>query len=118
MTSRQANALTAVGLAGLMTALALTAPRWSAALRAPAVSVDADEAANDPGVAPAETPGAEAARRISVRLYFESPAQDGLLPEEREVAASSDLAQQLRTVVGSSPVVEPLASSPTTVRSC
>ena len=39
------------------------------------------------------------ARRISVRLYFEAPDREGLLPEEREVAFSADLARQLRTVV-------------------
>jgi spore germination protein GerM len=34
-----------------------------------------------------------------VRLYFEAPDREGLLPEEREVAFSPDLARQLRTVV-------------------
>jgi spore germination protein GerM len=43
----------------------------------------------------AEDPG----RRISVRLYFEASDRDGLLPEERDVAFSPDLARQIRTVV-------------------
>ena len=34
-----------------------------------------------------------------MRLYFEAPDREGLLPEEREVAFSADLARQLRTVV-------------------
>ena len=34
-----------------------------------------------------------------MRLYFESDARDGLLPEEREITFSSDLPQQIRTVV-------------------
>ena len=98
MTPRQANALTVVGLAGLLATAALTAPRWAALLRSPAAVVEAEEPGGE------ETPGAleDAAsrgRRISVRLYFEAPDRDGLLPEERELAFSPDLAQQLRTVV-------------------
>jgi spore germination protein GerM len=99
VTPRQANVLTALGLAGLLATVALTAPRWAALLRSPAASVEADEAP-----VPEETPGptaeAESAgRRISVRLYFEAPDREGLLPEEREIAFSPDLALQLRTVV-------------------
>jgi len=98
VTPRQANAATVVGLAALMAALAFTAPRWAAALRSPAASVESDDAAGEP--APSPSPGAEgAARRIRVRLYFEAPDRTGLLPEEREVVFSSDLARQLRTVV-------------------
>jgi spore germination protein GerM len=48
---------------------------------------------------PPEGPAAGAGRRISVRLYFEAPDREGLLPEEREVAFSADLPRQLRTVV-------------------
>lgn len=100
MTPRQANVLTAVGLGGLLATVAFTAPRWSAVLRSPAASVDAEEPAAEEASPPAPeaaTPGA--GRRINVRLYFEAPDRDGLLPEEREVAFSSDLALQLRTVV-------------------
>jgi germination protein M len=98
VTPRHANAATAVGLAALMAALAFTAPRWAAALRSPTASVEGDEAAGEP--APSPSPEAEgAARRIRVRLYFEAPDRTGLLPEEREVLFSSDLARQLRTVV-------------------
>lgn len=42
-----------------------------------------------------------------MRLYFEAADRDGLLAEERDVAFSPDLAQQLRTVV------EELAKGPT-----
>ncbi len=100
MTPRQANVLTAVGLGGLLATVAFTAPRWAAVLRSPAASVDAEEPAAgeaSPSAPEAATPGA--GRRINVRLYFEAPDRDGLLPEEREVAFSSDLALQLRTVV-------------------
>lgn len=98
MTPRQANALTVVGLAGLLATAALTAPRWAAFLRSPAAATEAEEPAGE------EMPGALAdaasrGRRISVRLYFEAPDREGLLPEEREVAFSPDLAQQVRTVV-------------------
>lgn len=99
MTRRQANALTVVGLAGLLATVALTAPRWAALLRAPAASPEVEEPAAEEA-APAAAEGlAASGRRISVRLYFEAPDREGLLPEEREVAFSADLARQLRTVV-------------------
>ena len=99
MTRRQANALTVVGLAGLLATVALTAPRWAALLRAPAASPEVEEpAAEEAAPAPAEGVAASG-RRISVRLYFEAPDREGLLPEEREVAFSGDLARQLRIVV-------------------
>lgn len=106
MTPRQADVVTAIGLAGLLATVALTAPRWAALLRAPAVFVDAEEGtveetAPSPPVGGADEEAAgTAGRRISVRLYFEAPDREGLLPEEREVAFSPDLAQQLLTVVG------------------
>jgi spore germination protein GerM len=100
MTPREANALTAVGLAGLLATVTLTAPRWAALLRAPAASAEAEEPPADEATpAPVEGPDAGAGRRINVRLYFEAPDREGLLPEEREIAFSSDLARQLRTVV-------------------
>ena len=102
MTPRQANALTAVGLAGLLATVALTAPRWAALLRTPtpATPLEGEESGGDEATpAPAEVAQPEAGRRINVRLYFEAPDREGLLPEERDVAFSSDLARQLRTVV-------------------
>jgi spore germination protein GerM len=100
MTSRQANALTAVGLAGLLATVALTAPRWAGLLRAPTASVESDDPTAEETPAPAPDAGeAGAGRRISVRLYFEAPDREGLLPEDREVPFSADLAEQLRTVV-------------------
>jgi hypothetical protein len=100
MTARQANLLTAIGLLGLLATVALTAPRWAAMLRVPAASAEAeDPTAEESAAPPAEGEDAGAERRISVRLYFEAPDREGLLPEEREVAFSPDLAQQLRTVV-------------------
>jgi len=102
MTSRQASLLTALGLAGLLAAVSLSAPRWAGLLRAPVGVFEEDE--HEPagrgfvagGGAEAE---AAAERRISVRLYFQAPDRNGLLPEEREVAFSGDLARQLRTVI-------------------
>jgi spore germination protein GerM len=99
VTPRQANAATAVGLLAFMALLAFTAPRWAALLRSTSpASVEGDEAA-DAGPSTPAPPDAEAARRIRVRLYFEAPDQVGLLPEEREVLFSSDLARQVRTVL-------------------
>lgn len=110
MTPRQADVLTALGLLGLVATVGLTAPRWSAWLRSPAgpsepeelALAEAEAAASEPGTA-AEDP----ARRISVRLYFEARDRDGLLPEERDIAFSTDLSRQIRTVV------EELAKGPT-----
>jgi len=101
MTPRQANALTAVGLAGLLATVTLTAPRWAALLRTatPASSPEEESPGEEATPAPAEAAQEEAGRRINVRLYFEAPDREGLLPEEREVAFSSDLARQLRIVV-------------------
>jgi hypothetical protein len=101
VTPRQANALTAVGLVGLLATVALTAPRWAALLRAPAASPEVEEPAAEETARPpaGEGPAAGAGRRISVRLYFEAPDREGLLPEDREVAFSADLPRQLRTVV-------------------
>jgi hypothetical protein len=101
MTPRQADALTVVGLGGLLAAVSLSAPRWADLLRQPLATYEEEEAARQGLAAPAptESPGPEAARRISVRLYFEAPDHDGLLPEERTIAFSADLARQLRTVL-------------------
>jgi hypothetical protein len=106
MTARGANLLTGVGLAGLLAVVALTAPRWSGVLRAPAATIEEEVPAEANGAPQAS---AQAARRINVRLYFEWAEQDGLGSEEREVAFSSDLAQQVRTVV------EEVAEGPTMV---
>lgn len=101
MTPRQADVLTALGLASLVAAVALTAPRWSLLLRS-AGPTDAEELLAVEAAGASATAGAAApdpARRISVRLYFEAKDADGLLPEERDVAFSPDLPQQLRGVV-------------------
>ena len=99
MTPRQANALTAVGLAGLLATVALTAPRWAALLRTPAATVEARGAWAEPA-----PPRPRSRRRerdgASTCVSTSRPrTATGLLPEEREVAFSPDLAQQLRTVV-------------------
>jgi hypothetical protein len=110
MTPRQANLLTALGLVGLLAGVGLTAPRWSALLRSPTASAgEPDDSVLAESAPLGEPPGeaSDPARRISARLYFEAPDRDGLLPEERDVAFSRDLAQQIRTVV------EELAKGPT-----
>ncbi len=109
MTPRQADLLTALGLLGLLATVALTAPRWSALLRSPAGPPEPEDAALAEPAAPLSEPATAAgpAGRISVRLYFEAADRDGLLPEERDIAFSQDLAQQIRTVV------EELARGPT-----
>jgi spore germination protein GerM len=99
MTPRQANLLTILGLLGLLTVVALTAPRWARILRQPLGGAPEDEAAGLEAGAPARTGEAEGEKRISVRLYFEAPDRLGLVPEERSVPFSDDLPRQLRTVV-------------------
>jgi spore germination protein GerM len=103
MTPRQADVLTALGLAGLVAAVGLTAPRWSSLLRSPAGPSEPEEPAlveTPPSAGePAAAGVADPARRISVRLYFEHTERDGLVAEERDIAFSPDLAQQIRTVV-------------------
>jgi spore germination protein GerM len=100
MTPRLANLLTVVGLAGLLAAVGLSAPRWAALLRAPDATPEGEEVAADEAAPPeAESGQTGAGRRISVRLYFEAPDREGLVSEERDVAFSSDLAHQVRTVV-------------------
>jgi germination protein M len=101
VTPRQANVLTAVGLAALLAAVSLSAPRWSALLREPLSVFDGDRSELDESARPSspEAAGVETGRRISVRLYFEEPNGDGLVSEEREIAFSADLPTQLRTVV-------------------
>ncbi len=95
MSPRGADLLTVVGLGGLLALVALTAPRWAGVLRAPTAAVEDESPAEASGPAPPQ-----AARRINVRLYFEWAEQDGLGSEEREVAFSPDLADQVRVVVG------------------
>ena len=111
MTPRQADVLTALGLAGLVATVGLTSPRWSALLHSQAAPTEAEEAALLDPAAPASEPAPAAAedpaRRISVRLYFEAKDRDGLLAEERDIAFSPDLGHQIRTVV------EELAKGPT-----
>jgi len=97
MTPRQANLFTLLGLLCLLAVVTLTAPRWARLLRQPLGSPE-DEPSS--GIEAAARPGdKEPERRISVRLYFEAPERAGLLPEERSVPFSDDLARQLRMVV-------------------
>jgi len=97
MTPRQADLLTFVGLLALLTTVTLSAPRWSGLLRQPLVSLD--EEADDTPASPPAAAETEAARRINVRLYFEAPQTDGLLPEERSIVLATDLARQLKVLV-------------------
>jgi hypothetical protein len=100
MTPRQVDVLTVVGLLALLAAVSLTAPRWSGLLRSPlAVFEENGGPAGEPAPSPSPAPEDEVARRINVRLYFASPEAPGLLPEERSIPFSSDLAPQVRTLV-------------------
>src|SRR5258708_32472843 len=101
MTPRQVNLLTALFLVVLLAAVTLTAPRWSRFLRQPLAAAREEEGAapeaGTPSAARAAEPEGE--RRISVRLYFESADQGGLVPEERSVPLAGDLARPIQTVI-------------------
>ncbi len=99
MTRRTANLVTVLGLLLLLAGATLSAPRWSRLFREEVVAPveQAGAAASEPGAA-SEEPGA-ARSSIKVRLFFNSAAEPGLVMEERELAFSSDLSRQLRTVV-------------------
>lgn len=103
MTPRQVNLLTALGLVALLAAVTLTAPRWSRFLRQPLAAAREDDGAGneaaDAGAPTARSAEPEGERRISVRLYFESADQGGLVPEERSVPLAGDLARQIQTVL-------------------
>jgi spore germination protein GerM len=99
LTPRVANGLTALGLVGLLAAVAVTAPRWSRMLRRPLQTDPVDAETLDPAAARAASPSPEAQRTIKVKLFFESLETRGLALEERVVPLSSDLSSQVRTLV-------------------
>jgi germination protein M len=103
MSRRAANALTVGLLVGLLCLLSLTAPRWARLLRqeAPVEDDPLASEASDAGAIkrPEQGTEREASRTIGVRLYLEAPDRVGLVPEERQVAFSSDLSVQIKTVV-------------------
>ncbi len=97
MTSRQANALTVVGLVGLLAVTSLTAPRWARLLQRP-LPAPADESA------PADTRRRDEApagprSSINVKLFFQAADRPGLMIEERAVPQSNDLSRQIKSVV-------------------
>jgi hypothetical protein len=97
MRPRSANIVTVLALAGLMGGIALTAPRWMQWLSEPRLLEDEPTTAVG-GSEPADGQK-EARRTISVRIFFVSEETGGLVPEEREVEFSSELASQVRNVV-------------------
>lgn len=99
MTARTLNLLTILFLVTLFATVSLTAPRWARSFRQP-VPVAVDETIPDePREATAPASPGEAQRSISVKLFFGATQSPGLVMEDREVAFSPDLAQQLRTVL-------------------
>lgn len=99
MTRRTANLATILGLLLLLAGATLSAPRWARLFRQE-VAAPVDESAGEAGSEPAAAEEAgEARRSINVRLFFNSADEPGLVIEERELAFSSDLSRQLRTVV-------------------
>lgn len=99
MTSRAANGLTALGLAGLLATVSWTAPRWSLVFRRPLQADAVVEGSGEPSLSPSPSPSAEARRTINVKLFFESVDTPGLALEERAVPFSNDLASQVRTLL-------------------
>jgi hypothetical protein len=103
VTPREANLLTIVALAGLLAGVTFTAPRWARLFREPIPALPEEASAAAGEAAPAATPSpsasGEARRTISVKLFFNSREEPGLVMEERELAFSADLSRQLRSVV-------------------
>jgi len=99
MTARQANLLTVLALFALLAVVTLTAPRWSRFLRQPLAAAREEDGAVAEGADASKAAEREGERRISVRLYFESPEQGALVPEERSVPLAGDLARQLQAVL-------------------
>jgi len=99
MTARQANLLTVLALFALLAVVTLTAPRWSRFLRQPLAAAREEEGVVAEGADASKAAEREGERRISVRLYFESPEAGALVPEERSVPLAGDLARQLQAVL-------------------
>ena len=98
MTRRAANLATILGLLLLLAGATLSAPRWARLFRQE-VAAPVDESTGEAESAPAAEQAGEARRSINVRLFFNAADEPGLVIEERELAFSSDLSRQLRTVV-------------------
>jgi len=92
----RANVLTAAGLLALLALVLLTAPRWTRLLSRPAgYEGTVEETTPSSG----EEPEKVVERQINVKLFFQAKDRPGLAMEERPVKFSSDLSQQLKTVV-------------------
>jgi spore germination protein GerM len=88
-----------LGLLALLLGLAVAAPRVVRFLTRPVPGAEEPGEAPKPVAESGEEGGAEAQRRIDVKLFFQSPGARGLVIEDRPVKYSEDLAQQLRFVV-------------------
>ena len=94
----RATVLIGLGLLALLVVVVLAVPRLSRLLTR---TVAEDEAAAEearPGREEEAAGGAE--RTINVKLFFQAADRPGLVMEERTVPFSSDLATQLKAVVG------------------
>jgi hypothetical protein len=92
---RRGDVLMIGGLLAVLATAAATTPRWARLLaRGP------QPEARPAGPAPARSGApAEAEKRINVKLYFEHEQQAALVAEDREIAYSGGLAEQIRTVL-------------------
>jgi len=89
--------LIGLGLALLLAGVVLTAPRWTRLLTR---SAGEDDVPAEERAPREEEAAARVERTINVKLFFQAPDRPGLVMEEREVPFSSDLAGQLKAVVG------------------
>jgi len=94
----RATVLIGLGLAALLTLVVLAVPRVSRLLTR---TVPEDEPAAEEARPGHDEEGAgHVERTINVKLFFQAADRPGLAMEERTVPFSSDLAAQLRAVVG------------------
>jgi hypothetical protein len=99
MRPSRATVFTVLGLVTLLLGLAVAMPRVVRLLTRPVPAPEEPGEEHKPAPEPAEEAGGVAQRRIDVKLFFQSPDRPGLMIEDRPVAYSEDLSQQLRSVV-------------------
>lgn len=94
---RRGDVVAVAGLLALLTASAMLAPR--AARLLPREAAPPHGEGGEAPAPPAAAEPAPAEVRISVKLYFEDAEEPVLTVEDREIAYSGELSEQVRTVV-------------------
>jgi spore germination protein GerM len=99
MTRRTANLLTLLFLLSLFAGVSATAPRWARTFQQPMPPAADEIPPSEPAEPAPAVDAAEAQRTINVKLFFSAADSEGLVMEDRKVAFSAELPQQLRSVL-------------------